>query len=157
MGNREERNLAYTPIIPYNSHMRYLGVDYGSKKVGLALSDEQGTMGFPYAVVANTPRLVDELCACIVKENVGAVVIGESRNLAGDENPIAKGARALGDSVARISQKPIFYESEAFTSAEARRAPAKAEKTRAPKTRGDVDASAAALILTSYLSRIGYG
>ena len=159
MGNREERNLAYTPIIPYNSHMRYLGVDYGSKKVGLALSDEQGTMGFPYAVVANTPRLVDELCACIVKENVGAVVIGESRNLAGDENPIAKGARALGDSVARISQKPIFYESEAFTSAEARRLPddRQARPSRAPKAHADVDASAAALIRSSYLSRSDHG
>ncbi|MEK7179750.1 MAG: RuvX/YqgF family protein [Patescibacteria group bacterium] len=139
--------------------MRYLGVDYGSKKVGLALSDEQGTMGFPYAVVANTPRLVDELCACIVKENVGAVVIGESRNLAGDENPIAKGARALGDSVARISQKPIFYESEAFTSAEARRLPddRQARPSRAPKAHADVDASAAALIRSSYLSRSDHG
>ena len=133
--------------------MRYLGVDYGSKKVGLALSDEAGTMGFPHSIMTNNPRLIDELCAFIAKKNIDAVVIGESRNLAGGENPIAKGARAFGDSIARISQKPVFYESEVFTSAEARRVPAKSEKTRAPKARADVDASAAALILTSYLSR----
>lgn len=143
--------------------MRYLGVDYGSKKVGLALSDEAGTMGFPYMIIPNTPRLVDEMCALIAKENIGTVVIGESRNLVGDENPIAKGARAFGTLIAERSGVPVFYESEVFTSAEARRAPEPARggsasggrerKTRAPKVRGDVDASAAALILTSFLTR----
>lgn len=133
--------------------MRYLGVDYGSSKIGLALSDEAGTMGFPHGIVTNTPRLVDDLCSLIAKENVGTVVIGESRNLAGGENPIAKDARALGGQLTERAGIPVVFESEVFTSAEARRAPAKEGKTRAPKGRGNVDASAAALILTSYLSR----
>lgn len=133
--------------------MRYLGVDYGSKKVGLALSDEAGTMGFPHAIVRNLPRLVDELCALIAKENVGAVVIGESRNLAGGDNPIAEEARAFGNQITERAGVPVFFESEIFTSAEARRAPHKELKTRAPKRHPAIDASAAALILTSYLSR----
>lgn len=137
--------------------MRYLGVDYGSKKIGLALSDEGGVMGFPHSIVSNTPRLIDELCAFIAKENIGAVVIGESRTLAGGDNPIATDARALGEQLTDRAGVPVFYESEVFTSAEARRAPAKEEKTRAPKARVNVDASAAALILTSYLSRIKNG
>lgn len=135
------------------STMRYLGIDYGSSKVGLALSDEQGTMGFPHAIVPNTPRLADDLCARIAKEDVGAVVIGESRTLAGGENPIAKDARALGVLLAERAGVPVFYESEVFTSTEARRAPGKEMKSRAPKQHAAVDASAAALILTSYLSR----
>lgn len=133
--------------------MRYIGIDYGSKRVGLALSDEKGTMGFPYSIVSNTPLLVENVCALIVREKVGAVVIGESKNLSGHENPIAKKAREFGDSIMRISQKPVFYESEIFTSAEARREPYKSPKTRAAKPRMNMDASAAALILTSYLSR----
>lgn len=133
--------------------MRYLGVDYGSKNVGLALSDEAGSMGFPHAIAANTPRLVDELCALIAKENVGAVVIGESRNLAGGENPIAKDARTLGDALAERAGVPVLYESEVFTTALARRLPEKQEKSRAAKPRGQVDDSAAALILTSFLTR----
>lgn len=137
--------------------MRYLGVDYGSSKIGLALSDERGTMGFPHAIVPNTPRLADELCVLIAKENVGAVVIGESRNLAGGENPIAKDARALGETITARAGVPVFYESEVFTSAEARRAPEKEGKSRAPKKHANVDASAAALILTSYLSRVDHG
>jgi len=137
--------------------MRYLGVDYGSKKIGLALSDEEGTMGFPHTIVANTPRLIDEICALIAKENVNAVVIGESRDFAGNENPIAKDAHAFGDLITERSGVSVFFESEVFTTAEARRAPEKEIKTRAMKQHKNVDASAAALILTSYLSRIPHG
>ncbi len=133
--------------------MRHLGIDYGSKKVGLALSDENGTMGFPRGIVPNTPELVGFVLALIDNEHVGAVVIGESRNLAGEDNAIAKDAHAFGDALAERSGLPVFYESEVFTTAEARRQYDSAEKTRAPKERADVDASAAALILTSYLSR----
>ncbi len=137
--------------------MRYLGVDYGSKKIGLALSDEGGTMGFPHTIVVNTPRLIDELCALIAKENIGAVVIGESRTLSGGENPIAKDASLLGTLITERAGIPVFFESEVFTSAEARRAPEKEIKSRAHKRRTDVDASAAALILTSFLSRTDHG
>ena len=143
--------------------MRYLGVDYGTKKIGLALSDEGGTMGFPHDIIANTPRLLGDLCALIARENVGAVVIGESRTLAGADNAIAAEAHALGDALAEQCGAPIAYESEVYTSAQARRLPEEPHftqvakgnprKSRAPLARGAVDASAAALILTSYLSR----
>lgn len=137
--------------------MRYMGVDYGSKRVGLALSDEGGVMGFPHAVISNTPKLIEEVCALVAKENVGAIVIGESRTLAGGQNPIAREAAAFGNALTERSGVPVFFESEVFTSAEARRAPEKQEKTRSPKLHVRVDASAAALILTSYLSRTHHG
>lgn len=137
--------------------MRYLGVDYGSKKIGLALSDEQGTMGFPHTIILNTPKAVEHICAIMAEKDVRALVVGDSRNYAGDANPVAKGAQKLGEEVAGRCGVPVFYEWEGLTSAEARRAPAKTEKTRAPKARADVDASAAALILTSYLSRTNHG
>lgn len=133
--------------------MRYLGIDYGSSRVGLAISDEAGTMGFPHAILSNTSHLADELYALIARENIGAVVIGESRNFAGDENPIAKDAHELGSLITEHTGTPVFYESEVFTSAQARRAPEKEIKSRAAKPRVNVDASAAAIILTSYLSR----
>lgn len=136
--------------------MRYLGVDYGSKKIGLALSDELGSMGFPYAIVPNTPRFIDELCVLIAKENIGAVVLGESRNLAGTDNPIAKHIHALGEQITIRAGIPVFYESEVFTSSEARRLPEKEIKTRRVKQRSAVDDSAAALILTSFLSHANH-
>lgn len=137
--------------------MRHMGIDYGSKRVGLALSDEAGTMGFPHSILTNTPRLVDEVCALIAKERVGMVVVGESRDLAGSDNPIATDARAFGARVADGAGVPVVYESEVFTSEEARQSHHKEEKTRAPKTHGHIDDSAAAIILTSYLSRNNHG
>ena len=147
--------------------MRYLGVDYGSRKVGLALSDEAGTMGFPHDIIANTPQLAGVLRALIARENVGAVVIGESRTLPGGDNPIVHAAHALGEALEREASIPVAYESEVFTTVEARRPPEpffaeatrgkKPRKSRAAKRRADVDASAAALILTNYLSRIRHG
>ncbi len=131
--------------------MRYLGIDYGSKKVGLALSDESGSMGFPHAILSNTPDLLEKVQDLIKEKNVEAVVIGESRNLDGSDNPIAKDAHAFGDELAKSI--PVSYESEVFTSAEARRMFDPGEKTRKPQNTDNVDASAAALILTSYLSR----
>ena len=135
--------------------MRYLGIDYGSKRIGLALSDEAGTMGFPHSIILRTPRALDELAKLIARERVGAVVIGESKNYQGVENPVAREARALGDALHARASVPVFYESETLTSAEARRAQeaARIEKSRAPKQRALVDDSAAALILTQYLSK----
>lgn len=143
--------------------MRYLGIDYGTKKVGLALSDEAGTMGFPHATISNLPRLLVDLRELIERQKVHTVVIGDSRTLTGIENPIAAEARALGDALAAQTGVTVVYESEVYTSAQARRAPAepapienkKGNPRRARVFHGryqTVDASAAALILTSYLS-----
>lgn len=133
--------------------MRYLGIDYGSKRVGLALSDEAGTMGFPHSIVPNSPRLEANLVALIQKEQIGAVVIGESRDFAGKENTIASAAHTLGLSLATHAGVEVFYEDETLTSAQARRQHESGEKSRAPQTHAHVDDSAAALILTNYLSR----
>jgi len=146
--------------------MRYLGVDYGTKKIGLALSDEGGAMGFPHSIIPNTPKAIEHICAIMAEEDVRALVVGDSRDYAGNVNPIAEGAQKLGEEVAGRCGVPVFYEWEGLTSAEARRALAPAEggsasggkerKSRAAKPRGNVDASAAALILTSYLSRTNH-
>ena len=136
--------------------MKHLGVDYGSKKIGLALSDEGGSMGFPHSIIPNTPKAVEQICALMAKEDVRALVMGDSKDFSGKDNKIAPAAHALGDEVAARCGVPVFYESETLTSAEARRAPAKDDsmrKSRAPSNKGHIDSSAAALILTSYLNK----
>ena len=133
--------------------MRYLGIDYGTKKVGLALSDESGAMGFPHSIVPNTPELAQTLIALIAKEKVGAVVVGESKDFSGNDNPVAQDAHAFADALHAQAGVPVYFESETFTTAEARRARDLNTTGRQPKNESAVDASAAALILTSYLSR----
>ena len=129
--------------------MRYLGIDFGTKKVGLALSDESGAMGFPHGIVPNDGRLIDEVLSLVERKGVGAVVMGESRNLEGEENAVAKKAKEFAQLLERRSGIPVHFEPEMFTTQEARR---DFEGVRLPGS-PDVDASAAALILTSYLSR----
>ncbi|HVX90083.1 MAG TPA: Holliday junction resolvase RuvX [Candidatus Paceibacterota bacterium] len=133
--------------------MRYLGIDYGTRKCGLALSDEGGSMGFPYKIIPNDTGLYDKLVLIIKSENVGAVVMGESKDLAGNDNAIANAARLLGTFIMNEAKVPVYYEPEMFTSAEARRARDESVTGRSPKSTDAVDASAAALILTSYLSK----
>src|SRR4051812_42972693 len=127
--SRAGRN-AYARKYSIIGTMRYLGIDYGSKRVGLALSDEAGTMGFPHKILTNTPDLLDTMAGLVENERVGGIVMGESRDLAGGENPIAKDARAFGVALGLRTGLPIYFESEIYTSAEARRAPEKQEKTR---------------------------
>lgn len=131
--------------------MRYIGIDYGTKKVGLAFSDEAGTMGFPFDVVPNDSKLSDALSLLIEEEKIEGIVIGDSRDFAGNPNPVADPARALGEELSARTGVPVFYEPEMMTTQEAKR---DFEGIHSHK-RGNVDASAAALILTSYLSRHG--
>lgn len=129
--------------------MRYLGIDYGTKRVGLALSDDAGVMGFPHAVLTNDGRLLEEVAALIERERVEAIVMGESRNFSGEENPVAQEARAFAESLTQKTGRPVHYEPEMLTTQEARR------DFEGIRTHGVVDSSAAALILTSFLSHHG--
>jgi putative Holliday junction resolvase len=131
--------------------MRYLGIDYGTKRVGLALSDESGAMGFPHSTLPNSGRLIDEVLDLITRKEVGAIVIGESRGFDGVLNPVAKAAKEFGTLLERRTSLPVSYEPETLTTQEARR---NFEGVREPGSGSlHVDASAAALILTSFLDR----
>ncbi len=130
--------------------MRYLGIDFGTKRVGLALSDEGGRMGFPHAIVPNDGRLIDYVRELIIRKEVEAVVIGDSRDFAGKPNPVMAKAKEFAQLLERTANIEVFWEPETMTTQEARRDPEGVYS----KEHDFVDASAAALILTSYLSRL---
>ena len=129
--------------------MRYIGIDYGTKKIGIAFSDEEGTMGFPFDVVPNDAKISDALALLIEEGKIEGIVIGDSKDFSGNPNPIADPARALGEELSARTGVDVFYEPEMMTTQEAKR---DFEGVHSYK-RINVDASAAALILTSYLSR----
>ena len=68
--------------------MRYLGIDYGSKRVGVAVSDEEGKFALPLSVLSNNQKLLPEIKKIIAEKQVGAVVLGESKNFKGEANVI---------------------------------------------------------------------
>lgn len=129
----------------YYDHMRYIGIDYGSKRIGIALSDSSGRMAFPHSIVLNRKSAQDEILALIKKESVGAIVTGDSRDKNGLQNLIMLDARPFCDLLAEKAGLPIYYRLEAYTS------------VQAAHIQGDNamnDASAAAIILQSYLDGI---
>jgi len=124
--------------------MRYLGVDYGEKHIGIAVSDETGTLAFPFTTFSNTKTLVEDIKKVVQEKQVVGIVIGESKDFQGKENPIMEKARAFAKVLGEVTSLPVFFEPEFMTSVEARRFQGGGEKTHA---------SASALILKSFLER----
>ncbi len=142
--------------------MKYIGIDYGTKKTGIAISDPLGTMAFPRSVLATSKLLPSVVADIIEEEGIGGVVIGESRDLSGGLNAVAADAQRFVDSLQGVTSTDleIHYEDERFTTKQARALPSEG------KARGDVantrggkqkttlaDAQAAALILQSFLDK----
>ena len=129
--------------------MRLLGIDYGTKRVGVALSDQSGHFAFPHKAVHNDRHLLASLTKLATEQKVGLIVIGDSKNYRGEDNPVMVKIRKFRDELeAKLKEAgleiKIVSEPELLTSAEAERIQGKT---------ADHDASAAALILKSYIDK----
>ena len=124
--------------------MKYIGIDYGTKRVGIALSDIEGRMAFPYGVFPNTADLVEQIVGLTKKEEVGTVIVGESRNFQNQPNPLMEKILPFAEELKSASGLPIEFMTEVLTSQEAKHIQGDNELN---------DASAAAIILQSYLDR----
>lgn len=124
--------------------MRLLGIDYGSKKTGLALTDESGSMAFPHSVVPTTSTLLKTLEAVISKEGVKEIVLGYSLNRDGTPNAVHAAAEELMLDLTLATGLPVHLQPEQYTTQAALQIQGRNDQT---------DASAAALILDSYLTK----
>ncbi|KKR31518.1 MAG: hypothetical protein UT65_C0024G0005 [Parcubacteria group bacterium GW2011_GWF2_39_8b] len=124
------------------SGMKYLGIDYGAKNVGLAISDESGNFAFPLKVLENSKDIIDDISSICKENNIGEIVVGESRNFAQQENEIMKKISPFVKDLEEKLGLPVHMHPEFLTSMEAERLQGKNDMH---------DASAAALILKSYL------
>ena len=130
-------------ILCYRIGMRLIGIDYGTKRVGLAVSDEAGHFALPRTVIANTPTLLYEVRKIAVDEGVQEIVIGESRQYDMSANRILPEILAFKQALEEGGLK-VHLELEFMTSVQAGRWQGKTDK---------LDASAAAIILQSFLDR----
>jgi len=135
---------------------RFLGVDYGTKRIGLALSDENGTLAFPNGIFSNDLNLFKEIGIILKKENIAEIVVGESVDFKGKPNILSKKIEIFISELEARFKIPIRRQKEFLTSIEARGKEGK-EKNNARKTKKEigkkVDDSAAALILQRYLDK----
>jgi len=123
--------------------MRYLGIDYGSKRLGLALSDPLGSMAFPLSVLDNDEEMFNKIKLVCKEKEITDIVVGESKNFAQKENEIMKEVHPFMEKLKTELGVMVHLHPEFMTSLEAQ---------HFQGTNDMNDASAAAIILTSYLN-----
>ena len=125
---------------------KYCGIDYGTKKIGVALSDDSGTIAFPHSVIIQSPHAHTQIKEIIETNGVHEVVIGHSKDHDGTENPLMKHVYAFKKEL-EGSDYVVHLEPEFLTTFQAKRM---SEDNVA-------DASAAALILQSFIDNESKG
>ncbi len=142
--------------------MRFLGIDYGTKRIGLAISDDNGQIAFPKEIVLNDSNTFKKIGEIIKKEKIDEIVIGESVDFSGKLNALSV---RIEEFILELKEKfrvSINKQKEFLTSVEARRGgetkkiltQKQTHSRLKDKKRGHIDAGAAALILQRYLDKI---
>ncbi|MEG6509743.1 Holliday junction resolvase RuvX [Methyloligella sp. 2.7D] len=135
--------------------MRLIGLDLGSKTIGLALSDVSRSVATPLKTIKRTKFTTDvaELMAAIEEHGVGAIVLGLPLNLDGTEGPRVQSTHAFARNLRKLTELPIVYWDERLSTAAVERHLIEADASR--KRRGEVvDRMAAAYILQGALDRL---
>lgn len=124
--------------------MKILGIDFGEKRIGLALSDDKMMMAFPYSVIENNKKAIEEIKKIASENSVSDIIIGKSVDYKGKDNPIMKNIYSFKESL-EVLGFMVHFESEILSSHQATHFQGKTKM---------IDASAATIILQSYIDRI---
>ncbi len=131
----------------------YLAIDYGTKRIGLAVGDDHTRVASPLKMLDAVGRAVDDARAVLriaAEYDVDAFVVGLPLNMDDSEGPQAKMTRAFGDELARLAGRTVLYHDERLTSVEAEELMRPAELTR-KKRKKRLDSVAALVILQNFL------
>lgn len=131
--------------------MRYLAVDLGDKRTGLAVGDDHSQMVAPLKVIHGPPgNLLQAIGDAAREADADAIVLGLPVNMDGSEGPAAKKIRAFGEQLAHATDLPIHYQDERLTSYAADQRMARTGRTHKQK-KSIRDALAAAEFLRDFL------
>ena len=143
---------------PYTRAVRALGIDYGARRIGLALSDASGTLASPWRVLERPPSEPDTLgliCGEVARlraedDGLAAIVVGWPRRLDGSPNEQTPRVEAFARALEAAAGVPVVLQDERLSSVEAESRLAVRERDwRIRKQR--LDAAAAAVVLQDYL------
>jgi putative Holliday junction resolvase len=135
--------------------MIVLGIDFGSKRIGLAISDVQGNFAFPLETL-HRKALAQDLRAIkklVTEREVKAIVVGLPLHMSGKDGPEAEAAKGFAKRLAEELSLPVEMMDERLTTAEAQRV-LRTGGTSGSKRRQKVDAVAASIILRTYLEKV---
>lgn len=141
--------------------MRVLGVDYGARRIGLAISDPSGVLARPLRVVPHPPGGPRDAAAAVMQivtelerdgEPIAALVVGWPRRLDGSPNEQTPKAEALAAALREAGSRPVHLQDERLSSHEADERLAARERDWR-RRKAQLDAAAAAIILQDFLDR----
>lgn len=132
--------------------MRYLAIDYGDKRTGLAICDAAETIATPLAVIQGRTELLKKVADVVEREGVEAIVLGLPLNMNGSEGAQAELIFKFADQLKAHLQIPIYFQDERLSSFSAEEKLAAANFTRGGKKKR-LDAVVAAEILEDFLER----
>ncbi len=130
--------------------MRYLAIDYGLKRTGLAICDADETLASPLVVLTGQGGLIEKIRRIVADQAVEAIVFGLPLNMDGTEGAQAKRVRDFAAQFTQIIDLPIFFQDERLSSFDAEKKLAALGITRKKKKK-HLDAIAAATILQAFL------
>lgn len=141
--------------------MRFMGIDYGTKRIGVAISDQNCVLAFPKEIISNDSDTFKKIGGIIKEEGVREIVIGESVDFSGKLNALSGRIEVFILELKERFKLPTRKQKEFLTSVEARRLQNGNKAPRRTQARskikqiksGRADASAAALILQRYLDK----
>ncbi len=129
---------------------RIMAIDYGEKRIGIALSDPMRMFAKPFTVIPNSENYLQEIAKIVDEENVQKIILGLPLNLKGEDSQKTKEVRAEFKKFEKYFSIPIILWDERFTTVEANNI-LKKQKYSVKDARKVVDKLAASLILKSYL------
>jgi len=131
---------------------RILALDYGTVRIGVALSDERHVFATPLCVCINKKDVLDEIERIIEKNNVEKIIVGLPISVDGSDSPMTVRVRAFADHLHERTSLPVELYDERYTSLLAHDSLIASGKTRkARQKKGELDKRAAAILLQEYL------
>jgi putative holliday junction resolvase len=150
MTTLHEAGQAALSTLPPNR--RILGLDLGTKTIGLATADREGQIATPRHTIARSKFTADAqaLLEFATRENISLMVIGLPLNMDGSEGPRAQASRAFVRNLSKLTDIPAVYWDERLSTVAVTRVMLIADLSRAKRAE-NVDKLAAAYILQSFL------
>jgi len=124
--------------------MRYLGIDYGDKRIGIALSDERGVFAFPFSTIENDKKVINSIKKICSEQEVEKIIVGLPLSFSMQETEQTQKVKEFAQKFGKGVDLPIEFENEILTSK-------MADKQGVGKQ--NIDESSAALILQGWLDR----
>ena len=132
---------------------RSLGIDFGEKRVGLAISDKSNLIASPFKTInyINKNDLVSQIEKIVIKNNIKNFVLGLPINMKGEDTKQTKIVRKFKESLSSLDL-PIIYEDERLSSVSAKNSLI-LQNIKTGHNKSEIDKTAAAIILQQYLDK----